>query len=179
MQNSFTSFVVRLRAATATRDAAVTSAMRRGLASSDRFVRAESADALAMLGDTRGLLLALACGDAYVRQRAVKGLASERGLRVALRLAARSRDAATEVRAAVAEAFGRRGGTLARVALRQLAADADPLVRHAALRALAEINPRAASNLLERARRSDPHPWVRDSAGALLRRTRARPADVS
>ena len=50
--------------------------IRGGLTGPDRVRRAESVDALAMVGDVTGLRAALGSADSYVRARAVKALAA-------------------------------------------------------------------------------------------------------
>jgi len=130
-------------------DAETMARIRKGLAARCPRLRAESVDALAALGDVRGLLLALGSHDPHVRLSAVRGLASESGIRVTSRLLCRVADRDGQVRSATASALGRRAGCLSALALWWLAYDRDAAVSYTALAGLAERNWRRAQSILE------------------------------
>lgn len=148
--------------------------IRRALASEEPALRAEAIDGLAILGDERGLIDALAHGDPYVRRRAVRGLAERPGEVLTWRLAHRRFDDDEEVRRAVVAALARRrgfAGWLAAHALRRITEeDASAHVRFDALVALdASASVYAEAVLLE-AFAFDPERFVREMARTLLAR---------
>jgi HEAT repeat protein len=114
--------------------------IRDSLLNSDRAVRAESVDALASLGDRRGLRIALGSSDPYVRLRAVRALATEHGIAVAAKLVRKTADCDAQVRAAAAEGLAARPGCIAALALWRLTHDENVTVRYTVLQSLARQN---------------------------------------
>ncbi len=148
--------------------------------------RAQAIEALAVIGDTRGLVIALHSADAYVRRTAVKGLAGQPGVFVTWRLARLRLDPDQNVRCAVAEALARRTSRLALRALRRIVgADPSMQVRLLAVMGLAQMEVPGVDDVLRTAMTQDSEAQVRAMARALLRRRkglgtqrvgRARPA---
>jgi succinate dehydrogenase/fumarate reductase flavoprotein subunit/HEAT repeat protein len=135
--------------------------------SPDAVVRAAVLDVLRQLraGDVATFAAALGDPDRRVRLEAVRGLVS---LTEAELVAGAAADASREVRVAVAEGLGALGGGLATAALRQLAADVDPLVRAAAFTAAGAAGcPAPLDTLAARALR-DPAWQVRVGAAQAL-----------
>jgi HEAT repeat protein len=148
--------------------------IRSDLDAADAAARAQAVEALASIGDDRGLVAALASPDAYVRRVAVGGLASRPGERLTWRLTSACFDESEDVRSAVARALGRRKGRIAAHALQRLVErDESATVRFHAVVAIAEADAPKAEVILRVAAEVDPEPRVRDMAAALLRR-RAR-----
>lgn len=137
--------------------------------------RADAVEALAALGDRRGLLRALQSDDPYLRRVALRGLARLKGERIAWRLAQRIRDRDVLVRRHAAFALGQRGEWIARFALRRLiVADGSFAVRCEALAAYAETRHGDVSRILIATAEADAHPEVRELAEALLARRPGR-----
>jgi HEAT repeat protein len=135
--------------------------------SPDAVVRAAALDVLRQLraGDTGTFAAALTDPDRRVRLEAVRGLVS---LAEAGRVAGAAGDASREVRVAVAEGLGTIGGGPATAALRQLAADGDPLVRAAAFTAAGAAGCPAPLDALAAEALHDPAWQVRVGAAQAL-----------
>jgi succinate dehydrogenase/fumarate reductase flavoprotein subunit/HEAT repeat protein len=135
--------------------------------SPDAVVRAAVLDVLRQLraGEVATFAAALADPDRRVRLEAVRGLVSltEAGL-----VAGAAGDASREVRVAVAEGLGALRGGPATAALRQLTADADPLVRAAAFRAAGAVGCPAPLDTLAAGALRDPAWQVRVGAAQAL-----------
>lgn len=148
--------------------------IRSDLEHDDPTTRAQAVDALATLGDARGLLRALGSEDGYVRCVALRGLATEPGEHTTWRIAQGVWDADEHVRVAVARALGCRSGWLPVHALRRLAeSDQAPSVRATALTAYATAAFPNADELLRAAATADDDAEVRCEAARLIARRAA------
>jgi HEAT repeat protein len=130
------------------------------------------------------LVDALGDPDESVRRAALSSLGPVRGDKVTAAVAALVKESPSwPLRVRAAEALGRlgRGGEVPSAAVVETLStaargDAFALVREAAARALAAVDPAAAKPILEGLAKSDAEPRVRETAGELLRGPKARPS---
>lgn len=136
---------------------------------------AQAIDALAILGDTRGLIAGLRSPHAYVRRAAARGLGGTRGVVVTWRLTRLVDDPDEGVRTAVARALTGRSSRLATRTLRRMVTgDPSLLVRFVALAGLERDDGPRLATLLAKLARDDGAGQLREMAEAIMRR-RARP----
>ncbi len=141
----------------------------------DPGARAQAIDALAILGDTRGLNAGLRSPHAYVRRAAARGLGGTHGVVVTWRLARLVDDPDEGVRTAVAQALTGRSSRLATRTLRRMVTgDPSLLVRFVALVGLERDDGPGFATLLAELARDDDAGQLRDMAEAITRR-RGRP----
>jgi HEAT repeat protein len=155
-------------------DAETLRRIRETLRSDDPALRAEGADAVAVLGDLEGLLEAARHHDPYLRIRAVRSLAQTGGLRATARIACVAFGQPREVREEAAAAFAARRGVVGYAVLLRLAADEESMVRYRALSGLAATGGILARRVLERAAARDRERWLRVTAAMLLKRPNHR-----
>jgi HEAT repeat protein len=157
-------------------DGPLTDALNTAAGSQDAVVRAAVLDVLRQLrtGETATFHTALADADRRVRLAAVRGLVSRGESDM---VAAAAADQSREVRIAAAGGLGTIGGAAAHSALRQLAADADPLVRAAAFTAAGRAGCPPPLDAMAVAALADEAWQVRvGAAGALAAATAPQPA---
>ena len=149
--------------------------IRAELVNGEPAIRAQAIEALAVLGDARGLITALGSSDAYVRRTAVKGLAGQPGVFVTWRLGRLRLDPDQDVRCAVAEALARRTSRLALGALRRIiGTDPSVQVRLLAVMRLAQMDVPVVDDVLRMVMTQDREVQLRAMARTLLRRREAR-----
>lgn len=163
-----------------TTNPATLAAIRAEIVNTDAGTRAQAIEALAILGDTRGLVAALRSPHAYVRRTAARGLTDARGVFVTWHLVRLAADPDDDVRSAVAQALTGRSSRLARRTLRRMATDDPALpVRFLALIGLERGDAPGVDALLAEVAREDGVGQLGAMARAIMRRregmrTRAR-----
>lgn len=145
--------------------------IRAEIADTDAGTRAQAIEALAILGDTRGLVAALRSRHAYVRRTAARGLTDARGVFIAWHLARLAADPDDDVRSTVAQALTGRSSRLAQCTLRRLATDDPALpVRFLALVGLERGDAPGVDALRAAVAREDGAGQLGAMARALVRR---------
>ena len=168
--------ITAMRSLATFRDSGAADAVLPRLVDADANVVVEAATTLGALGGSRAvaaLTAQLATGASFaVRRAALLGLARAAPARALALGEAWRHDADWRLRAAYAEAAGTVATAAAVGALDSLAADADPRVVAAELTALGDATPASdtAVRRLAESRLSQPDPWVRVAATALLAR---------